>query len=205
MTVRRRHIQPSCSTPIDAVNLADYWLGLLPQTSEDAVEEHLLACDGCGDRLREVIGLCEALRTLAHSGSLKVVVSDAFIQRAIAEGRQVRRYAPPRGGSLACTVSADDELLVGHLAADLSGATRVDISFCDARGIERQRMSDIPVDAQSGSIVYQESIVFAKSAPTSSMTARLLAIDADGTERILGEYIFNHTRTISGPPDWEEP
>jgi PAS domain S-box-containing protein len=34
------------------------------------------------------------------------------------------------------------------------------------------------------------------------MTARLLAVEADGTERLVGEYIFNHTRTIPGPPGW---
>jgi hypothetical protein len=78
----------------------DYWLAALPSPAEDAVEAHLLACDECGDRLREVIGLSEGLRTLARSGSLQVVVSDQFVQHASETGLRVRQYAPPRGGSV---------------------------------------------------------------------------------------------------------
>jgi aryl-alcohol dehydrogenase-like predicted oxidoreductase len=33
--------------------------------------------------------------------------------------------------------------------------------------------------------------------------ARLLVVDENGGERVLGEYTFNHTRTIPGPPGWE--
>jgi anti-sigma factor RsiW len=40
----------------------DYWLADLPPAAEEAVEEHLLTCDACGDRLREVIDLSESLR-----------------------------------------------------------------------------------------------------------------------------------------------
>jgi len=31
------------------------------------------------------------------------------------------------------------------------------------------------------------------------MIARLIAYDDSGRERMLGEYTFNHTRTIPGP------
>jgi hypothetical protein len=30
----------------------------------------------------------------------------------------------------------------------------------------------------------------------------LFAIDDEGMERLLGEYTFNHTRTIPGPAAW---
>jgi len=158
---------------------------------------------GRTDRLREVIGLSEGLRTLARAGSLKVVVSDQFVQRAAAAERRVREYAPPVGRSVQCTVAADDDLLVGRLVADLSGAMRVDLSFCDARGIELQRMTDIPVRGEAGSVVFQESITFAKASPSTTMIARLVAVDAEGAERLLGEYTFHHTRTIPGPGGWD--
>ena len=45
--------------PIDAALLMDYWLGLLAPPDEDSVEEHLLACDTCGDRMRDVIALSD--------------------------------------------------------------------------------------------------------------------------------------------------
>jgi hypothetical protein len=192
-------MRANCSTPIEAATLMDYWLAALPPPAEEAVEEHLLTCDPCGDQLREVIALSEDLRTLARSGSLRVVVNDGFVQHARKSGHRVREYAPPRGGSVACTVAAEDDVLVARLAADLSGSTRVDLAFCDAEGIERQRLTDIPVRADAGGVIYQESITFAKASPSNTMIARLVAVDADGAERLVGEYTFNHTRTIPGP------
>jgi hypothetical protein len=56
-----------CSNPLDAAMLTDYWLALLPPSEEERVEEHLLTCDECGDRLREVIAFSDALRMLAKS------------------------------------------------------------------------------------------------------------------------------------------
>ena len=40
----------TCSDPIDAAVLADYWLAMLTNSEEDAVEEHLFGCDECGAR-----------------------------------------------------------------------------------------------------------------------------------------------------------
>jgi len=191
-----------CATPIEAAVLMDYWLAALSPEQEDVVEQHLMTCDWCGDRLREIIALADSLRVLARSGSLNVIVSDQFVRRAAEAGRRVREYAPERGESIQCTVAADDDLLLARLSADLTGASRVDLSWRDPRGIERQRMEDIPVGGDAGTVILQQSITWAKASPTSSMTARLLAVDAQGGERVLGEYTFNHTRTIPGPPGW---
>lgn len=186
----------SCASPIDAAVLADYWLAALPGPEEEAVEEHLLGCDRCGERMREVIALAEGVRELARGGSLRMVVSDAYLRRAAEDGLRIREYAPPRGGSVQCTVTADDDILIGRLAADVSGANRVDLCICDERGVERSRMRDIPLHAAAESIAYQESIAALKAAPTNTMIARLLAVDAEGGERLLGEYTFHHTRTL---------
>jgi hypothetical protein len=191
-----------CASPIDTAVLMDYWLAALSPREEDAVEQHLMTCDQCGDRLREIMALADSLRTLARSGSLNVIVSDQFVRHAAETGRRVREYAPERGESIQCTVSADDDLLLARLSADLKGASRVDLSWQDPRGIEHQRMEDIPIGGDAATVILQQSITWAKASPTSSMTARLLAVDAHGGERLLGEYTFNHTRTIPGPPGW---
>jgi len=179
--------------------LADYWLAALPQHEEETVEEHLLGCDACGARLREVIALATELRELAREGSLRMVVSDAFLKHAAGEGLRLREYRPPQGGSVQCTVAAEDDLLIARLAADLTGATRVDLCICNADGVEQQRLADIPVPAASRSVLYQESITLAKALPDSTMIARLVALDEAGGERLLGEYTFHHTRTLPGP------
>jgi len=189
----------SCSSPIDAAVLADYWLAALAKPEEEAVEEHLLDCDRCGERLREVIALAEGVRSLAREGSLRMVVSDTFLKRAAEEGLRIRQYAPPPGGGVECTVTAEDDILIGLLAADFSGAKRVDLCICDERGVEQLRLPDIPVPSRASSVVYQESITFAKAAPTNRMIARLVTFDEAGGERLLGEYTFNHRRSLPGP------
>ena len=184
--------------PIDATVLADDWLGALSGPDEESVEEHLLECDRCGARMREVIALADGVRNLAREASLRMVVSDEFLRRAAEEGLRIREYAPPRGGSVQCTVTAEDDILVGRLAADFSAASRVDLCLCDERGVEELRLPDIPVPSGEGSIAFQEPIHLAKASPTNTMIARLVALDESGAERLLGEYTFHHTRTMPG-------
>ncbi len=186
----------NCAKPIDAAVLADYWLAALPQSEEESVEQHLFACDSCGARLSDVIALAEGVRTVAREGSLLMVVSDSFLRSAAAEGMRIREYSPPSGGSIECTVTLDDDLLIGRLTANLTEAHRVDLSLCDEHRVERLRMPDIPFRSAAGSVAFQQSITYAKAAPSETMIARLLTFDETGTERLLGEYTFNHTRTI---------
>lgn len=192
----------NCSNPIDEAILADYWVAALPASEEEAVEQHLLECDRCGTRLREVIAIAEGVRRLAIEGSLRMVVSESVLKRATDNGLHVRQYAPPPGGAVQCTVTEEDDILVARLAANLSGAKRVDLCICDERGVEQERLPDIPVNPAAGNVLLQESIAFAKAAPTHKMIARLVAIDEGGGELLLGEYTFNHTRSLPGPGAW---
>jgi hypothetical protein len=189
----------TCLNPIDAAVLADYWLAALAQPEEEAAEEHLFTCDECGARLREVIALAEGVRKLAREGSLRMVVSDSFLKRVAEEGLRIREYAPPAGGGVQCTVTAEDDFLIARLAANLTEAKRVDLCLCDELGVEQLRLPDIPVQSGASNVVYQESITFAKAMPTSKMIARLVTFDEAGDERMLGEYTFNHTRSLPGP------
>jgi hypothetical protein len=189
----------TCAAPVDAAILADYWLAVLPQPEEQAVEEHLFACDECGVRLRQVISLLQGIRDLACEGSLLMVVSDAFLKRVAEEGLRVREYAVPAGGSVACTVTAEDDFLIGRLQADLPAARRIDLCFCDEHGTERLRLPDIPFNPASSSVAFQQSITYAKAAASETMLARLVTFDDSGSEHVLGEYTFHHTRTLPGP------
>ena len=192
----------SCGWSLDAATLAEYWLGTLVAAEEESVEEHLFACEECGARLDWVIALAEGLRAVTREGSLLTVVSETFLKRAEAEGLRVRQYAPPAGGSVQCTVTAQDELLVGRLAAKLSTAKKIDLSLCDPGGVEQFRLRDIPFEPAAGSVLWQQSITFAKAAPTSTMVAKLIEVGESGSENLLGEYTFCHTRTLPGPGAW---
>jgi hypothetical protein len=176
----------------------DYWLGALESSEEEAVEMHLLECDHCGARLREVMALAEGVRKLAREGSLRMVVSDSFLKRLAEEGLHLREYALPAGGGVQCTVTAEDDFLIARLTANLTDAKRVDLRLCNELGVEQLRLADIPVQHGASNVAYQESITFAKAMPTNKMIARLVAVDETGGERLLGEYTFNHTRTLPG-------
>jgi hypothetical protein len=192
----------TCSTTFDAAVLSDYWFALLAESEEGAVEEHLLTCDECGERLREVIAIAEGIRKLAREGSLLMVVSDAFLTRAAEQGMRIREYAPPAGGRVECTVTAEDDLLIGRLAANLSAAKQIDLCICNAQGQEQIRLRDIPVDRVTGNVIFQQPIGYAKAAPSDTMIARLVVVDESTGDRLLGDYTFNHTRTIPGPAAW---
>ncbi|KAA6464750.1 hypothetical protein DYQ86_01950 [Acidobacteria bacterium AB60] len=192
----------SCETRLDAAVLADYWLGLVAESEAERLEEHLFGCEECSARLARVAEMAEGVRRLAREGSLLMVVSESFLKQAAEEGKRIRRYDPPKGGGVQCTVTAEDDLLIGGLAVDLREARRVDLSLCDPLGKEQMRLADIPFAAGAGSVLWQQSITFAKAAPNSTMVARLIDVGEAGEERVLGEYTFNHTRTLPGPGAW---
>jgi hypothetical protein len=192
----------SCARRLDTATLAEYWLGTLVAAEEESVEEHLFACEECGVRLDWVIALAEGLRAITREGSLLTVVSETFLKRAEEEGLRVRQYAPAAGGSVQCTVTAQDDLLVGRLAAKLSTAKRIDLSLCDPGGVEQFRLRDIPFEPAADSVLWQQSITFAKAAPTSTMVAKLIEVGESGSENLLGEYTFCHTRTLPGSGAW---
>jgi len=110
----------SCAHPIDAAILADYWLAALPSSEEESVEQHLVACGQCSARLAEVVALVEGIRTVARDANLLMTLSDEFLKRSAQSGLRIRQYAPSVGGSVECTVSVEDDMLIGRLAADLS-------------------------------------------------------------------------------------
>ncbi|HEX4999765.1 MAG TPA: hypothetical protein VFY29_16215 [Terriglobia bacterium] len=189
----------TCSKPIDVAVLADYWSALLPEDDEASVEEHLLGCDTCGDRLRQVIAIAEGVRNLARAGTLRIIVSDAFLERAAQEGLRIRTYTVPVGGRVECTVTAEDDLLIGRLAVNVSAAKRVDIAMFSADGTEISRQMDIPFHRATTSVAFQYPIDYAKAAPSEALIFKLVAVDESG-DVVLGEYTFNHTRTMPGPP-----
>ena len=191
-----------CARPIDPAMLSDYWIGFMAGAEEEAVEQHLFECDFCGHRLRQVIVVADGIRKLALEGSLRMVVTDVFLQRVAESGLSVREYAVPAGGSVECTVTAEDDILIGRVAANLSGAKRVDICICDERGVEQQRLPDIPVHSRATGIAFHESINYLKAAPSMKMIMRLVTVDDKGSEHTAGEYTFNHTRTLPGPGAW---
>ena len=184
----------SCSNPIDPAVLADYWLAELDPADESTLEEHLFACEDCSRSLQSVIDLAERIRTLARQGNLGMIVTREFLDRLAREGLRVREYAPRAGEAVECTVTAQDDFLIGRLAADLTGIEKVDLALCDPSGAERLRMRDIPFRAGPSEVMLNYPIGLARQSGPDVHIMKLLAVTKEG-ERVLGEYTFNHTPT----------
>jgi anti-sigma factor RsiW len=181
-----------CKVPMPMATLIAYWLDELEGAEESQLEEHLFACAECSARLRELARLGEGVRKAARDGAVTAIVSAPFIERMQSAGARVRRYDVQRGGSVLCTVTPQDDLVVGYLHAPLADVARLDLEFHDSATNARLRFEDIPFDPAAREIVFVPSVVQMRKLGKTTQTLRLLAV-AGGVERPLGEYTFNHT------------
>lgn len=181
----------ACGSPLPWDTLVAYWLGELAPTDEARVEEHYLGCAGCSRRLEQVAAFAHGLRSLARTSSVDMVINDQFVCRLVKDGLRVREYRVPRGGSVNCTATPEDDFVVGRLEAPLAGVQRVDMVTLDGEGNTQARQQDVPFIATSGGIVFSPGIAKLR-ALSFTLHVRLLAVDDQG-EHPLGDYTFNHT------------
>jgi hypothetical protein len=186
----------SCREPLDLATLVDYWFGDLDGSDLDRVEEHLLECDACGSALRSLVATGDGVRRLAREGAFGVVVSPAFLETASRQGLRIREYRVSAGGRVACTVTADDDLLVGRLQGDFRGVSRLDLVVQVEDGPEH-RVFDLPVSPSSPEVIVAQAMPALRAMPSSTMRMRLLARESEG-DRLVGEYTFAHTASATG-------
>ena len=168
--------------------LSKYWLAELDAATEARVEEHLLGCGECSRELEELAALAAGMRQLVREGAVHTVVPNAFVRRLAEQGLRVREYNVPHNGSVNCTVAPEDDVVVARLQAPLQGIERLDL----VEGEARERLYDIPFNAEHGEVVVTPRVEELRKLPVSTHHMRLVAVDASG-ERVIGEYTFNHT------------
>ena len=182
---------PACAAALGDEALVAYWLGELDDASEARIDEHVLGCAACGERLAGIVALADGIRAASRRGMVRIFVTDAFVRSAVEHGTRVREYRVPRNGSVNCSVAPEDELLVSRLQAPLADVQRVDvISYLDDAQTDVFR--DVPFDARSGEVVVAPKLAHLRTMPSHRRRFRLLAIDGNG-ERVIGDYTFNHT------------
>lgn len=180
----------SCRNPIGFETLSSYWLGELQGQGEEALEEHLFACAHCTRRLEAVAALSAGVRAAVEEGRLGLVVPESFVHALEQAGLRLRQYRIDPGGSINCTISADDDAVVSRLRAPLLGIERLDL--VQVRGNEAEmRFPDVPFDADSGEVLMIPSAASLKAMPAFVMRVRLIAMGEAG-EKQIGEYTFNH-------------
>ena len=71
--------------------LLGYWLNDAASAADaDAVDEHLLQCDACGETLDELVALGDGVRAAFRAGAVSAVATAAFVERLAAQGLRLR-------------------------------------------------------------------------------------------------------------------
>ncbi len=182
----------SCATPLSLSTLLAYWFGELGDEATRQAEEHFFGCAVCGANLEELAALGGGVRAVFEAGLVTAIISPALVERMKERGMKLREYPVAPGGTVNCTVTAQDDAVISRLQAPLAGVKRVDVLRLDRSGAVRFRYADVPFDAAAGEVLVCPSAVALKAMPAFRDTMRLLAIDGEG-ERVLGDYVFDHT------------
>ncbi len=184
-----------CERPLEWRVLVDYWfgdaIGSHDASPDEQVEEHLLGCALCSQRLQDLAALGDGVRRLARDGAIPMVVTQSFLEWVEREGLRIREYRVQPGGRVACTVRTTDDLLVGRLQGSLSGASRIDLVWRVENGPE-SRIDDVPFSPDADEVILVPEMTVMRLLRDETWTARLIARDAGG-ERIVGEYTFAHS------------
>lgn len=187
--------EPRCAAPIEFEKLVAWWLGELPEAAEAPLEEHLFGCAHCTRRMEELVALAEGVRAAVRGGRVSLMVSAPFLEAMKRSGMRLREYRVAPGGSINCTIRADEDAVISHLGGSLAGVTRVDVvQRVSVGGVEEPevRFEDVPFDPAAGEVVYVPSAAALKAMPAHTMRMRLIAVGEAG-EAPLGDYTFVHT------------
>jgi hypothetical protein len=181
-----------CVAPTPAATLVGYWLGELDGAREAELEEHLFGCEHCSTQLRELVRLGEGIRRATCAGGAHAVLPAAFIQRLQASGVRVREYRLRSGGSVNCTITPEDDLVIAHLHAPLRDVQRLDLLIADSASGASWRVEDVPFDPAADEVVLANNTAELRRLPVTTQRMQLLAVER-ATERVIGDYTFNHT------------
>ena len=168
--------------------LAMLALGELREEEAAQVEEHVLGCDGCAALVERLVDLGESVSAQARAGGAGMLASRELVALLDRDGLVTRRYDIVAGGQVACTVNARDTYTAVTLAMDPRGARRIDLLHDSPSA--SHRIEDVPFDASG--IAFAQPAEYLRTLPTERKTIRLVAVDG-AEERLLGEYVLNHT------------
>ncbi len=179
--------RPKCAEPVPWGALVDWWLG----DDLPAVEEHLFECGECAARAERIAGLGEGIRHAVASARLRGPTSRSVLDRLLRAGANIRSYRAVPGGTVHCTVLAEDDLVAIEFTGDLGGAPRLDLVLAEPGGKVLERFEDVPVFG-GREVVFAEAGEILRPLPAGRMEVRLVAPSAEG-DRVVAEYLLDHT------------
>jgi hypothetical protein len=181
-----------CKAPLEGRELLGYWLGELDATRDAEIDEHLFACCTCGAAVSKLAALGDAVRALIAGGGASAVMPPGFVDRLKAAGLRVHEYRLEPQNSVACTITPQDDLVVAHLEVPLAGVQRLDVLIHEVEADLKFRLTDVGFNKASREIVLVPKASDLRGRGPSTQRVALVAVSG-GEERMLGEYVFNHT------------
>ena len=173
--------------------LAMLALGELPPQEAEQVEDHVIGCDGCAAVLERLLDLGDRIEEVTRVGAAFMLAGHALVGRLERDGLITRSYEIGPGGQVACSVGAPDLYTRMRLALDTAGVRRIDLLYESPSAA--YRVADVPFDAASGEVVFAQPGDYLRTLPTERKTVRLVSVE-DGADRLLGEYVLNHTAYV---------
>jgi hypothetical protein len=181
-----------CREPLGLETLTQYWLGELAEDIQSAVELHLFSCAHCAAALEEFAAMAAGMRSIARRAEVATILTPAFVETMRANGARIREYVVEPGGSVNCTITADDDLALSHLRAPLEGVERLDVQLEAVEGGLAYRFTDVPFNPAVGEIVLAPRAQDLRGLVSVTQTFRLVAVGPEG-DRPIGEYVFRHS------------
>lgn len=178
------------SAHVELETLLEYWFGELADA--DGVETHLFECSECAARLDALHRTAAATVALVRMGAIGGGATHALMNRMSRDRVNLRQYVILPGESVACTVAAGDDYLMGRFVLPPGDVARVDVRVLDDAGSEVMRVDDLVVDARS-----RHAIMFMPARPTlgepSMRWVYVLSTPDDDGARELARYAMDHT------------
>jgi hypothetical protein len=173
---------------LDAQLLA-YWLDEPGEMDAARIEAQLFACEHCAARLRGLLELRAAIARAFSDSRFATAVTPDFVERLRNLGLHLREYFVEPGASTYCTMSPQDDFVISRLRVPLAGVAQVDLVIDDG---ERQvRAARIPFSASANEVTVIPPVAVLRNLRFATQRMRLYAV-APSSERLLGEYTFNH-------------
>ena len=115
---------------VGLATLFDYWTADLAADDEQALEEHVFACDACARRLETSGALVRAIpQGIGRRGGIRLCVTRGLLEQLERDGLVLRHYRVRLGDAVQCSVGATDDMLVTWIAGDFDGVERVTVRF----------------------------------------------------------------------------
>lgn len=181
----------ACDAKLPLEAIVDYWVD--HGTTDEALEEHVYACDACATRLAWIAAVGDVMpAVLERRGGRRMMLTADAVEHLARRGVRMRQYHFPENREIACTVAHDDDLLVSWIPVDLADDEELAGVLLGPDDVELFRFHDAAVDRANQMLIMADPAEDILPLPDARLRLRLTATGPRGL-REVGEYIFNHT------------